>query len=193
MRRHLITALAALLLVSAPLAEGGAPLDETRITLRQELLRLINADRQAHGLRPVALDPETSVMADEYCRTQIANGTTGHFTVDGLAPYMRYSFAGGNDGISENAAAWSANYTFSDRAVYGMARKSEEAMMAERPPHDGHRRTILDPFATHVGIGLAWDKGEFRLVQEFVRRYVAWSNPLPRSAPQNEPVSASGR
>src|SRR5512142_2948831 len=193
MRRHLITALAALLLVSAPLAEGGAPLDETRITLRQELLRLINADRQAHGLRPVALDPETSVMADEYCRTQIDNGTTGHFTIDGLAPYMRYSFAGGNDGISENAAAWSASYRISDRALYGMIRRSEQAMMSERPPHDGHRRTILDPFATHVGIGLAWEHGEFRLTEEFIRRYVSWSEPLPRAASTDEPVTCAGR
>ena len=27
-------------------------------------------------------------------------------------------------------------------------------MMAEKPPNDGHRRTILDPEATHVGVGL---------------------------------------
>lgn len=191
--RRLAVGFTALLLVSAPLAEGGAPLEETRVTLRHEVLRLINTDRQAHGLAPVALDPEASAIADAYCREQIANGTTGHFTVDGLAPYMRYSFAGGNDGISENAAAWSANYTFSDRAVYGIVRKSEEAMMAEKPPHDGHRRTILDPFATHVGIGVAWEKGEFRMAEEFIRRYVTWANPLPRTASQNEPVSASGR
>lgn len=191
--RQLAVAFAALLLVSAPLAEGGAPLDETRITLRQEVVRLINDDRVAHGLRPVALDPEASVIADEYCRRQIANGTTGHFTVDGLAPYMRYSFAGGNDGISENAAAWSANYRFTDRAVYGMVRRSEQAMMTESPPHDGHRRTILDPYATHVGIGLAWEKGEFRLTEEFIRRYVTWSRPLPRTAMIDQPVSCSAR
>jgi len=191
--RHLVVAFAALILVSAPLAEGGAPLDETRITLRQEVLRIINSDRQAHGLRPVALDPEASVIADTYCRTQIANGTTGHFTIDGLAPYMRYSFAGGNDGVSENAAAWSANYTFTDRAFYGMVRRSEDAMMAEKPPHDGHRRTILDPFATHVGIGLAWDGGEFRMTQEFIRRYVSWPQALPRAGSAGENVTGTAR
>ena len=191
--RHLVLGFAALLVVSAPLAQGEGPRDETRITLRQEMLRVINNDREVHGLAPLVLDVEASAIADAYCRTQIANGTTGHFTVDGYAPYMRYSFAGGNDGVSENAAAWSANYRFSDRAIYQMARKSEEAMMAEKAPHDGHRRTILDPYATHVGIGLAWDKGEFRMTQEFIRRYVTWSRPLPRVASTDEPLFASAR
>lgn len=191
--RRLVTGFAALFLVSAPLAQAGAPLDETRITLRQEVLRLVNADRQAHGLAPVELDSEASEIADTYCRNQIANGTTGHFTIDGLAPYMRYSFAGGNDGVSENAAAWSASYDFTDRAVYNIARRSEAAMIGETPPHDGHRRTILDPYATHVGIGLAWEKGEFRLTEEFIRRYVTWSQPLPRAAELGEPVIGAGR
>ena len=184
---------AALVFVSAPLAEGEGPLDETRVTLREQVLRMINIDRQAHGLAPVVLDLEASAIADQYCRNQIANGTTGHFTTDGYSPYMRYSFAGGNDGVSENAAAWSANYRFNDRALYEMARRSQQAMMSERAPHDGHRRTILDPYATHVGIGLAWEKGEFRLAQEFIRRYVTWSRPMPRNATTDEQIPAVGR
>ena len=181
------------LTLATPLVQGESPLDETRFALRHEMLRMINRDRAAHGLAPVELDPEVSVQADAYCAKQIRNGTTGHFTIDGQAPYMRYSFAGGNDGVSENAAAWSANYRFSDRALYEMMRRSEETMMGETAPHDGHRRTILDPYATHVGIGLAWEGGEFRLAQEFVRRYVTWSRPLPRAAAPGEPVMGSGK
>ena len=181
------------LLLASTLAQGEPPLDETRFTLRQEFLHIINNDRKAHGLKPVELDAWTSSLADEYCRTQIRNGTTGHFTTDGQAPYMRYSFAGGNDGVSENAAAWSAAYRFNDRALYEMMRRSQEAMMAERPPHDGHRRTILDPFATHVGIGLAWERGELRMTQEFIRRYVDWTRPLPRRVSSAQPILCSGR
>src|SRR6185436_11853942 len=84
-------------------------------------------------------------------------------------------------------------YKFSDRALYDMIRRSEDAMIHEMPPHDGHRRTILDPYATHVGIGLAWEHGEFRLTQEFVRRYVTWSRPLPRSASPGEQITAVGK
>ena len=182
-----------LLVISAPLAQGEGPIDETRFTLREEFLRLVNRDRKQFGLPAVKLDAFASTVADAYCREQIRNGTSGHFTTNGQAPYMRYSFAGGNDGVSENAAAWSASYNFSDRALYEMMRRSEDAMMREVAPHDGHRRTILDPHATHVGIGLAWDRGEFRLTQEFIRHYVDWTRPLPRTAAIGDQVLCSGR
>src|SRR2546428_2028048 len=185
--------LAILLAISAPLAQGDAPIDETRFALREEFLRLINGARRQFSLPAVQLDPFASTLADAYCRDQIRNGTTGHYTTDGQAPYMRYSFAGGNDGLSENAAAWSATYSFSDRALYEMVRRSEDAMMREVAPHDGHRRTILDPYATHVGIGLAWERGEFRLTQEFIRHYVDWKRPLPRAAGMTEQVVAVGK
>ena len=180
-----------IVLLASPVAHSD--MDETRTTLREHILKLINRDRQLYNLPPVKLDVEGSVAADEYCERQIRNGTNGHFTTDGLTPYMRYSFAGGNDGVSENAAAWSANYGFTERALYEMARRSQDAMMAEMPPKDGHKRTMLDPHATHVGIGVAWEGGEFRLVQEFVRRYLTWSRPLPRTARLSDTVIAAAR
>jgi uncharacterized protein YkwD len=189
MKRALLSI--AIMMLASPLAHSD--IDETRTTLREHVLRLINRDRQLYNLPPVELDLAASAIGDEYCRTQIRNGTNGHFTTDGLAPYMRYSFAGGNDGVSENAAAWSANYTFTERALYEMSRRSQDAMMAEAPPHDGHKRTILDPHATHVGIGLAWERSEFRLVHEFIRRYIHWTSPLPRRARAGETVLVAGQ
>lgn len=189
MRKLAILSLAAFLFAT-PLAHSD--IDTTRATLREHVLRLINRDRALYKLPPVALDAQASAIGDEYCRVQIANGTTGHYTTDGVPPYARYSLAGGNDAVSENAAAWSATYDFSDRALYEMAGRSQDAMMAEMPPHDGHKRTMLDPHATHVGIGLAWEGGEFRLVQEFVRRYVRWTRELPRDARVDQTVSLGG-
>lgn len=193
MRRPILIAVITALVVVTPFAQGGSAADETRATLRQYILELINRDRELHGLRPVELDIPTSEVADTYCRTQIANRTTGHFTTDGLSPYMRYSFGGGSDAVSENAAAWSADYRFNARALYEMARRSQQAMMAEKPPRDGHRRTILDPNATHVGIGLAWEDGEFRIAHEFVRRYVDWSAAIPREATTGTKVPVRGK
>src|SRR5262249_30090344 len=43
-------------------------------------------------------------------------------------------------------------------------------MMSERPPADGHRRTILNPEVTHVGVGYAIDHGRFQMAQEFMTR-----------------------
>lgn len=183
----------AILLSATPIAPSDVEeMRATATTLRAHVLKMINSDRQLYRLPPVALDLEASALGDAYCREQIRNGTTGHFGIDGLSPYMRYSFAGGNDAISENAAAWSATYAFNDRALYEMARRSEDAMMAETPPNDGHKKAILDPHATHVGIGMAWERGEFRLVHEFVRRYVHWTRPLPRTANTEDTVMGSG-
>jgi uncharacterized protein YkwD len=181
----------AVLLFATPLAHSD--IDTTRATLREHALRLINRDRAMYRLPPVQLDPQASEIGDEYCRRQIRNRTTGHFTVDGVPPYARYAFAGGNDAISENAAAWSADYNFNERALYDMVRRSQDAMMAEMAPNDGHKRTMLDPNATHVGIGLAWERGEFRLVQEFVRRYVQWTRELPRDARIDQTVAVAGK
>ena len=189
MKRALLATL--MMLLASPLAHSD--IDETRTTLREHVLRLINADRKLYNLPPVELDVEASNIGDEYCRQQIRNGTNGHFTTDGLTPYMRYSFAGGNDGVTENAAAWSASYVFSDRALYEMARRSQDAMMAEAPPDDGHKRAILDPHATHVGIGLAWEGGEFRLVHEFIRRHVSWTRTPPRTARVGDMISLAGK
>lgn len=175
-----------------PLAQGESRDPELKFALKQDLLARINKDRAEHGLKPVQLDPHASQIADAYCERQIRNRTTGHYTLDGLSPYMRYSFAGGNDGLSENAAAWSANYDFADNVIPELIWRSEDAMLAEKPPDDGHRRTILDPHATHVGIGLAWNKGEFRLAQEFLRRYIDWTEPLPRTAVVNEHIAGGG-
>lgn len=189
-----VSALAVAAILAGPLAQGSsAHRPELRSSFRQEILRLINKERISHGLTPVALDPATSEFADRYCELQIRNKTTGHFTTDGLTPYMRYSFAGGNDGVTENAAAWSANYSFADSSILDMIRRSHEAMVTEVPPHDGHRRALLDPDATHVGIGLAWEKGEFRFVQEFVRKYIDWQKPAPREATLSERASVEGR
>lgn len=193
MRRLLFVIALLLLAASTNVAPGADPADETRMSLRTGMLRLINRDRKQFGLKPVDLDLRMSTLADVYCRTQIRNRTTGHFTTDGVAPYMRYSFGGGNDAVAENAAAWSAGYNFDARSLYEMMRSSEDSMMREVPPHDGHRRTILDPYATHVAIGVAWEGGELRITQEFIRHYVDWTRPLPREASSDAPVLCSGK
>jgi hypothetical protein len=157
------------------------------------MLARINADRRAAALAPVRLDKALSLPADSYCERQLAERTVGHFGTDGLAPYVRYSQAGINDGVFENAVAWSAPYPFERPGVLDLARRSHAAMMAEEPPRDSHRQVILDPYATHVAIGSAWSGGEFRLVQIFIRRYIEWADPPPRHARSGERVRASGR
>jgi uncharacterized protein YkwD len=189
-----IAVLAAAAALVGPLVGSDAPRQaQLKESFRLEMLQLINRDRVAAGLHPVELDTSYNDFVDEYCAVQIRNRTTGHFTLDGFPPYLRYSLAGGNDGVSENAAAWSANYRFPASSVLDMIRKSQASMLSERAPHDGHRRTLLDPDATHVALGLAWEGGEFRLVQEFLRRYVTLTREVPRSAKIDDRILIEGR
>ena len=130
----------------------------------------INADRAGAGLPPVAWDEPAARVADRFCAEQIREGTRGHFLTDGVPPYARTAFAGIFGFQAENAVAWvSSGQEFRETSVE-LALAGQAEMMAEVPPEDGHRRTILDPHATHVGVGWAEEGGRFRMAQEFLTR-----------------------
>ncbi len=109
-------------------------------------------------------------MADAFCARQVREATRGHFLMDGIPPYARTAFAGVFGAQSENSVSWvTSGRSFSDPLVK-LALTGHEDMMAEKPPGDGHRRTILDPEATHVGVGYAVEGGRFQMAQEFLTR-----------------------
>jgi hypothetical protein len=113
----------------------------------------------------------------------------------GYKPYHRYSQAGGNDNISENVAF---QYYYESRPgfhidVYEMMSKSYKQMLNERPPDDGHRQNILDPYHTHVGIGLAFDRYNVYMTQEFLDRYVEVDTTFPRRAKLNDKITLIGK
>src|SRR5690606_9886493 len=161
----------ALILLSASSAIAG-PGSPVREAARSLIAERVDADRAAHGLPPLAFAPELNQALDAWCEQQIREGTVGHFSLDGHPPSARYSAPGVADAVLENAVAWSANYPFEGAAILDLARRSQDAMMAERPPRDSHRKTILDPHATHLGVGIAWVRGEFRMVQLVLRKNV---------------------
>ena len=133
----------------------------------------INKDRADASLPPVAWDGAAALVAKAYTAAQVAEGTTGHFLTDGMPPYARTAFAGIFGMGSENAVAWhTTGKSFSDSPTE-LALSGHEDMMRETPPNDGHRRTILDPEATHVGVGYALKGGSFRMAEEFLTRRLA--------------------
>ena len=71
---------------------------------------------------------------------------------------------------SENVAAFMSDAGRLHDTPEGLVLQAEREMMRETPPHDYHRRTILDADATHVGIGWAMEGGEFRVAAEFSTR-----------------------
>jgi uncharacterized protein YkwD len=133
----------------------------------------INSDRAAAGLPPVAWDEAASKVADSFCAAQIAEGTRGHFLTDGVPPYARTAFAGISGMGSENSVAWLTTAPAFGESALALALAGHEDMMRETPPNDGHRRAILDPEATHVGVGWFMKGGSFRMTEEFLTRKLA--------------------
>jgi cysteine-rich secretory family protein len=133
----------------------------------------INRDREDAGLPPVAWDEAASQVADRFCADQIEEGTRGHFLMDGMPPYARTAFAGIFAQQSENSVSWMSSGAQFSQTPEELALAGQESMLAEVPPSDGHRRTILEPDATHVGVGWAQEQGQFRMAQEFLIRRLA--------------------
>ncbi len=157
--------------LTAPLVDvlpppGALPADP----VKAGVFARINRDREAAGLPPVAWDASASRVADAFCRAQVREQTRGHFLTDGLPPYARTGFAGVFGAQSENSVSWISSGRSFDEPSLQLALLGQEEMMAEKPPGDGHRRTILDPEATHVGVGYANEGGRFQMAQEFLTR-----------------------
>lgn len=148
--------------------------DDPRFADKQVLLERINRDRVAHGVPPVRYDSRAALAGDLFCLDSALAGSWGHWDVQGRAPYLRWALAGGVDIHSENAAAYSISSGRLGRPVRELLLQAHETMMAETPPQDGHRRTILDPGFTHVGVGLAVVGGELRMTEEFTRSLFEW-------------------
>ncbi len=156
-----------------PLAETApAPSSPTDL-VKAAVFARINADRAKEGLRPVAWDEAASKVADAFTRAQVSEGTRGHFLMDGLPPYARTTFAGVFGMGAENSVAWITTAPAFEENELALALSGHEDMMRETPPNDGHRRAILDPDATHVGVGYAMRAGSFRMAEEFLTRRLA--------------------
>ena len=142
--------------------------------LRRVMLDAINADREAEGLSEVAWDDIAASAGQAHAEEMLANDYFSHWNLAGYGPEHRYALAGGLDAVAENIYEYWYRYDDGRPAPitdWGALIRQAEADLMNSP---GHRRTILDPFNTHVGIGIAYDakKGELRLAQEFVRRWI---------------------
>ncbi len=147
---------------------------EPQRAVKDLVLERINRDRALHDLPPLRYDPRLSLVGDRFCLDAAMDGSFGHWDAAGRPPYVRWGLAGGVDFHVENAASYSSSEGRIDERAEDIALQLHESMMAERPPDDGHRRTILDRHLTHVGIGVAQVGGELRLSQEFSRVAFEW-------------------
>jgi uncharacterized protein YkwD len=172
-----------------------AGLSETDLDrVRHAIHSAINRDRLAAGLQPVAMDDRLTALGDAHCLEMVRGRFASHWSPDGLKPYHRYSLAGGA-GHHEQNVAWrrdSRGYGDVDR-VLSDCLQSHAEMAAERPPNDGHRRTILSEQVDRVGIGLAVEGEYLAFTQEFASDAVRFLEPVSRRAEPKSRVRVSVR
>ncbi len=168
-----------------PAAAPAFPFREARLAL----VARINQARAAAGLGPLRYQTLLERIGDAHCAALIADGTTGHFSTDGVPPYLRYLLAGGVGFHRENVASLSVNYTLAPADVEAFLASSLASMLAEKPPADGHRRTLLDADVTAIGIGLAVAGGELRVAHELAVDGCRRAVPPPRRVPPSTTVT----
>ena len=146
---------------------------ERHVGLKRLMLQLINAERAAVGLMPVALGENAA--AQLHAEASLRGCFSSHWGLDGLKPYMRYSLTGGYQANAENASG--LGYCITDADSYAKIRSVEQEVreaMAGWMESPGHLSTILDPWHRAVNIGLAWDRFNFVAIQHFEGGYVEY-------------------
>lgn len=170
-------------------------MEDAILSLKLKMVERINLDRAKHGLPPVKYDPLASKVGDAHCREMLEWGYVSHWNRKGWKPYLRYAQAGGDDFNTENLSV--SKYYSSTPGDHINVREAifnnHRDMLKERPPNDGHRKNILDPYHTHVGIGLAFDRNRVYMAQEFLNRYVEFKPPFPRRVHLRDQVTVSGK
>jgi uncharacterized protein YkwD len=144
-------------------ARETAPLRDLE-AVRAEMLKRVNAARRSAGLPPLRRSPDLDRAAQEHAGDLLRRGYYKHVSPEGSTPLSRASAAGYRaDLIAENLHQRTGPI---------------EAVMDDWLRSPAHRRNLLDPGASDLGVGLAigpgygLDPSGYRViwVQSFGRR-----------------------
>lgn len=169
---------------------------------RRYMVDLINRDRRSMGLAPVKLDLDApSAAGQRHAEDMASHAYLGHWGTDGSVPEERMTEAGGADMVLENASCFTDEKPRRlDRAARFEAKDIEQTegmFFHEKPPNDGHRKNILTPWHTRVGIGLAQPVATPTeipvpcVAQEFVDDYGSYA-PVPRTVRVGDVLHVQG-
>lgn len=180
-------------LAPAPINKAGA---EEIAEVEKAVLDLINRDRTAQGLKPVVWDQVAADAARAHAQEEADYGYISHWTMEGVKPQQRYTLAGGLDAVQENQSVtlW-VNDGFkgiSKEELYQVVSEHQSAMLNEQPPEDGHRKNILNPHHTGVGIAIAVGKYGVAMAQEFTNHYLELE-PVPKTAAPGAKITLTGK
>ncbi len=131
----------------------------------------INDDRLEHGLTPVKLG--ANLAAQNHADDMMSFAYFSHWNANGVKPYVTYTEFGGRNYVKENiATSWCEGYNCEIDPME-LIKKFQHLMVYDDANSDwGHRDNILDPYHTHVNIGLVWDDNRFYFVQHFETKLI---------------------
>lgn len=164
---------------------------------RAYVLSLVNRDRAEAGLGPVVRDEIAERAGQRHVEDMVKSGFTAHWGSDGSVPEQRYTEAGGEHFVQENAACFfdgeARELDPSPTLDPAALEQIESAFIHEQPPNDGHRKNILKKWHTKLGVGLAKPVGIDQpcMAQEFVDEYGEYEG-LPQKAKVGQRIGVAG-
>jgi uncharacterized protein YkwD len=164
---------------------------------RDYVLALVNRDRAELGLPPVERDEVAEQAGQRHVEDMARQGYTAHWGTDGSVPEQRYTEAGGEHFVQENAMCFfdEQQRELDPRPLFEAVEleKIELAFMSEKPPNDGHKKNIIKPVHNRLGIGLAKPIGLKQpcMAQEFVDAYGSYGG-IPREANKRQSLKIEG-
>lgn len=164
--------------------------------IEREVVELINQDRQKSGLKPVSWDQTAADAARQHVQEEADYGYISHWNMEGIKPQRRYTMGGGLDAVQENQSVtlW-INDGFrgiSKEELSKVVAEHQTSMVNEQPPEDGHRKNILDPHHTGVGVAISVGKYGVAMAQEFTNHYVEMQ-PVPKTASPETKITLAGK
>jgi uncharacterized protein YkwD len=152
------------------------------LEIYENMLSLINKDRQTAGIPPVVL--AYNAAAHKHAQDMFDNYYCSHWGTNGLKPYMRYTLEGGLNFEGENSA-YSGWYNSSDNPnnyqsidVREEIAALQNAMMNDDAASNwAHRNTMLNKSFTKVSLGIVYDDKRLALVQQFEGGYLEFYSP----------------
>lgn len=181
---------------SIPLLPAKKATSEEIGEIEKKVVELINQDRQKSGLKPVIWDQIAADAARDHVQEEADYGYISHWTMEGIKPQRRYTLGGGMDAVQENQSVtlW-LNDGFrgiSKEELYKVVAEHQNSMVNEQPPEDGHRKNILDPHHTGVGVAISVGKYGVAMAQEFTNHYVEML-PVPKTVSPGTKITLAGK
>lgn len=121
-----------------------------------QLWNLLNAERARAGLAPLRLDPALSQLAQLKSQDMVSRNYFSHYSPTYGYPYTM-----------EYQAGIRARYMGAENIAAAGSVQAAHALLMASP---GHRRNILDPRFTDVGIGVVPGRWGLVITQLFIGR-----------------------